>query len=119
MKDAKAIYDENGGYDMNSRRWVQGQDSNWYLVDESDRDFNSGLQDIMGYRVEKVRDDKEPLKVAYHLIGTRGAVYSLIRNQHHPEDMYIINSLMNVTSLKGNSLFTDKDGALVPVAYVY
>ena len=80
------------------------------------RTFYDGQTEVMGYRIEKVDPSECSGFVAYRLHGKRGAVYSLVRNQKHPHQMFIINGNMNVCSVKGNYWFSDENGELVAVS---
>ena len=75
----------------------------------------TGQKEIMGYKVEKITDPDSDF-IAYKLYGKRGAVYALIRNHHHPHQMFIVNRNMNVCSVKGNYWFSDENGELVAVS---
>ena len=68
--------------------------------------------EVIGYKIENL-NSKSALKPAYRLHGPR-ASYTLIRTQEHPALMFAINSKMNVTAVKGNYTWTDKDGEVVP-----
>ena len=65
------------------------------------------------YQIEKVEGSRA---VAYRLIGTRGSVIRLVRNQANPELMYAINKNGAMVSLDGSEYFSDKTGMVQPVA---
>ena len=67
--------------------------------------------EIYGYKIENLNDTR-PGHYGYHLIGKRGAIYGLMRNQHNPEYMFVINGNGNVCGIKGNYTFCDKNGKL-------
>lgn len=51
----------------------------------------------------------EEHRVAYDLHGPRGAHYGLVRNQHHPEQLFAIN-LRTFGVVDRLGWFTDQDG---------
>lgn len=54
---------------------------------------------------EKVEDEH----IAYRAKGSRGAEYALIRNHHHPHQLFAV-SLKSMRVLPG--WYTDRDGAI-------
>lgn len=77
------------------------------------------LPDVMGYTVTRGTTGARAAchsssQVAYFLTGKRGAVYALLRHRSRPELMFVVNERGNITALKGNGTWTDRDGNLRP-----
>lgn len=63
------------------------------------------------YTVTKLSDDPE--KVAYELVGPRGARYDLLRNQKDPHALFAVNGKgFTKTTPFEHRWFTDEDGTL-------
>jgi hypothetical protein len=69
-----------------------------------------------GYTVSRATVQSGIFSVEYHVSGPRGAKIGLVRNRHHPHQLFAVNlTTMAVVSINGAKWWTDRDGFLKPL----